>query len=126
MRSNVFEFLRFSLVGVLNTVIHYVVFLFLLRVLSVNYFFSSGIGYLAGLTNSYLMNRKFTFRVSHEKSLGEAGRFLVVNAAALGVNLGAMRILVGNVGIIPEIAQVLAIAVSYATNFLGNKFWTFR
>lgn len=110
----------------LNTFIHYSVFLFLLRILNLDYLLSSGTGYCCGLMNSYFLNRKITFKVRKKKNLGEAAKFLVVNIVALLINLGIMGFLVGALEIIPEISQVLAIAGSLMINFLGNKLWTFR
>jgi putative flippase GtrA len=72
------------------------------------------------------MNRRFTFKVTKKKSIGEGSRFIVVNVLALLINLLLMRILVRGFAVIPEIAQVAAIAGSYCANFIGNKFWTFR
>ena len=120
------QFITFSFIGISNTLIHYSVFLLLLRILSLNYLISSGIGYCCGLTNSYFLNRKITFKVPTKKSLEEGGKFIVVNIAALLINLGMMGVLVHALEIIPEISQILAITGSLMINFLGNKLWTFR
>ena len=120
------QFFIFSFIGILNTLIHYSVFLFLLRVLDVNYLISSGIGYCCGLINSYFLNRKFTFKVTQKKSAEEASKFVVVNIVALLTNLGMMKLLVETLGIIPEISQIMAITGSVMVNFLGNKLWTFK
>ena len=120
------QFVIFSAIGVLNTAIHYGVFVSLYRIFMINYLLSSGIGYCCGLVNSYFMNRAFTFKMKNKKNVSEATRFLTTNIVALAVNLLLMKIVVGALNIIPEVSQVLAIFGSMVTNFLGNKFWTFR
>jgi putative flippase GtrA len=126
VNKSLYQFVKFSLVGVLNTLVHYFVFLFLLKIICTNYLVSSGIGYFCGLTNSYFLNRSFTFNVSNKKTMGEATKFLIVNIFALTVNLLAMILFVDKLSLYPELAQILAIGFSCFTNFVGNKFWTFR
>jgi len=120
------QIVTFSIVGIINTIITYVVFVIFLKIFSVNYLISSGCGYCCGLANSYFMNRRFTFKITTKKSIGEGSRFILVNVAALLINLMLMKICVRGFEVLPEIAQVLAIAGSYCANFIGNKFWTFR
>lgn len=126
IRQRYCQILTFSLVGIINTVITYAVFVIFFKLFSVNYLISSGLGYCCGLANSYFMNRKFTFKATTKKSIGEGSRFIVVNVAALLINLLLMKIFVRGFEVLPEIAQVIAIAGSYCINFIGNKFWTFR
>ena len=57
------QFLKFGLVGVLNTGVQYVVFVGLFRLLGVPMLLASGIGYCAGIVNSYFLNRIWTFQV---------------------------------------------------------------
>ena len=68
----------------------------------------------------------FIFKMKNKRNVPEAARFLITNIVALAVNLLLMKIFVETLSIIPEVSQVLAIFGSMVTNFLGNKFWTFR
>ena len=88
------QFVRFCLVGVLNTAITYAVFFSLYHGLRLHYLAASAVGYLVGLANSYLVNRAWTFRGFSDGTGGEMARFVAVNAVALGANLGALRLLV--------------------------------
>lgn len=120
------QFLRFCLIGGLNTAIQYVVFLLLFRLLGVPMVLSSAIGYVAGILNSYALNRRLTFQVRHRWSVGEFTRFVVINLVAMGANLGLLKLLVARFGMLPELAQIVAIGGSLVVNFAGNKWWTFR
>ena len=117
------QFLIFSLVGVLNTAVHFAVFLVLFRFFGVPMLLASAIGYASGVANSYFMNRRWTFRVAAPPSTVEFLRFALVNLISLAVNLAVLEFLVRVAAIIPEVAQVAAIAASLIVNFAGNKKW---
>lgn len=120
------QFIKFSLVGASNTLVTYLVFLLLYDLLGVHYLIASALGWIAGMLNSYLLNRRFTFRVQSSASLGEGLKFGLVSAGAGVLNLVLLHILVQWAGLIPEIAQALAIIGSYLPNFLLTKLWIFR
>lgn len=119
------QFIKFAVVGVLNSGIQYLVFLFLFSVTGTQYLLASIIGYVAGMTNSYILNRKWTFGSHNQKLLTELGRFVAVNLISLGVNLGLLFLLVSTGVMVPQWAQVLAIVGSTLVNFVLNKIWTF-
>ena len=120
------QFVKFGIVGALNTSIQFVVFVVLFRWLNIPMLVASGVGYLAGIINSYLINRVWTFEVREKRQTGEFLRFVAVNIVSMGVNLGTLKMLADGVGLMPEVAQVLAIGSSLVVNFSGNKWWTFR
>jgi putative flippase GtrA len=119
------QFIRFALVGVLNSAIQYLVFLFLYSLIGTQYLMASIIGYVAGMINSYILNRRWTFGSRNQELLTELGRFVAVNLVSLGVNLGLLFLLVSSGAMAPQWAQVLAIAGSTLVNFVLNKVWTF-
>jgi len=120
------QFMRFGIVGVLNTAVQFLVFVLLFRVLHVPMILASGLGYIAGIVNSYLLNRTWTFKVRRRRETREFLRFVAVNILAMGVNLGTLKFLVATWAVVPEVAQILAIGASLVVNFAGNKWWTFR
>lgn len=71
---------RFALVGAINTAITLGVIALLLA-LGLNGYLANLAGYVCGFANSYLMNRKFTFRAANPANLPETARF----AASLGI-----------------------------------------
>jgi putative flippase GtrA len=126
MKQELGQLLRFSVVGGLNTALHFAIFVVLFRVFGVPMLLSSGIGYCTGVVNSYFMNRIWTFKTRSAPNRAEFLRFSLVNAAALALNLTVLKACSGGLGLLPEVAQAVAIVVSLATNFLGNKFWAMR
>jgi len=119
------QFVKFAVVGVLNSAIQYLVFLFLYSFTGTQYLLASIIGYVAGMTNSYILNRRWTFESRNQKLFTELSRFVAVNLVSLGVNLGLLYLLVSTGVMIPQWAQVVAITGSTLVNFVLNKVWTF-
>lgn len=120
------QFLIYACVGVINTAVHFAVFILLLRVFGVPVLAASTVGYAAGVANSYFMNRLWTFAVTTRVNGMEFGKFVVVNLVAWALNLAVLQYLTTVVGLGPEVSQVLAIGVSLVANFAGNKWWAFR
>ena len=120
------QFLKFALIGILNTGIHYSVFLFLLRIVGVYFLAASAVGYCCGLINSYIFNKLWTFKARGTRKHLEFMKFVLVNIVALGANIISLKGFVSYLSLSPETGQVLAIAFSLIANFVGNKLWTFR
>jgi len=125
-RGPEYQLLKFSAVGLLNTGLHYAVFLVLLRLGHLNYLVASALGYCTGLVNSYLLNRRWTFESRDPKRHLEFGRFVAVNMAALGLNSTVLYGCVSQLGLRPEVGQGIALVISLGVNFLGNRLWTFK
>lgn len=120
------QFVKFVLIGLLNTLIHYIVFIVLFRLFSVNMTVATVIGYIAGMLNSFIWNRSWTFGIRGDSYLLELVKFSLVNIVALLTNVMVLRLLTLQFSMLPELAQICAIAISVIVNFSGNKCWTFR
>lgn len=82
------------------------------------------IAYLAGMVNSFLWNRSWTFR-ARGKVVPQAVRFVVVNLVSLALGTAAMHIFVDQRGF-PELAVFLPLAVVITLlNYFGSKLWAF-
>ena len=80
------HFVKYNLVGIMNTLITLLVVWVLHQLLDWNLELSNFLGFIAGGCNSYLMNRIWNFKSQNEKK-GEVLRFLVVFLCAYGLNL---------------------------------------
>ena len=81
------RFVKFALVGLSNTAITFAVFNVLVRWLGLPLLAASALGWIAGLANSFVWNRAWTFadrgRLDPRRVLP---RFVVSNLVALAVN----------------------------------------
>lgn len=132
------QFIRFFCVGLLNTGIDFGV----LNLLICSTGQSSGIyfpifksiSFIVAVTNSYFMNKYWTFRSSEGKNAGEFLKFLGVNIIGWGINVGVATYVVNFVGAPIGVSPVLwanigaisAVAFTLIWNFIGMKFIVFK
>lgn len=122
--KEIYKFIKFSIVGVSNTTLSFMVFFLLYKVAGTYYLLSSLFGYLAGLGNSYLWNLRWTFRRRHSGKIFV--KFFLVNILALFSKLLVLNLLVERFFIRTSLAELMVIGLSIIINFVGNNFWTFR
>lgn len=70
------QFIKFGMVGILNTIVGTAVMFFAYNVLHFGYWLSSALNYIIGSILSYILNKRFTFE-SKKKSKKEIVRFVV-------------------------------------------------
>ena len=75
-RRTAIQFLKYGVVGVMNTAITLIVIFLCKSVFGVNEYVSNAIGYVAGLVNSFLWNRRWVFN-SHGALSHQALHFLL-------------------------------------------------
>ena len=116
---------RFLVTGAASTAVNYLCF-YGLFALGAHYLAASSTGYVAGMVVGYALNRSWTFSVDRPMHGREFALYLLTYGLSLGLNLGALRLLVAIGGISPLVANVAALALSTTTNFLGCKLVVFR
>ncbi|WJH34895.1 GtrA family protein [Paenibacillus sp. CC-CFT747] len=119
------QFIKFNLVGLLNTAIDFVVFSLLVG-LGVPYLASQCVSYGAGIVNSFLLNRSWTFRERQGARGAQAVRFLLLNAVTLGLSLLLLYAFKTGLGLHPMAAKVIVTIFTTLVNFAGSKLWVFR
>ncbi|MEH7055316.1 GtrA family protein [Bacillus velezensis] len=114
---------RFCTVGVGNTLIDFGVF-FLLAACHVPYLRAQICSYSAGIINSYVWNRKWTFRVKRKADGKEIMRFLMINLAASGITfLLLYAFQKGGCSLL--VSKFAATIGGMMMNFIGNRIWVF-
>ena len=118
------QLVKFGIVGVSNTLLMLVVYAVLLK-LGVWYLAASAIGFVAGATNGFLLNRRWTFK-EHVGDALTPVRWAIVQSCGLGINEGLLYLLVHDAQLDKLLAQVSATAVVTVTTFFTNRAWTFK
>jgi putative flippase GtrA len=120
------QFIKFNLVGLVNTLVDYAVYS-LLVTLGVQYLAAQVVSYSAGMVNSYLMNKYWTFG---ERKTAVSGtqllRFILLNLATLGLALLVLYVFSRQWGIHPLVSKLAATVLTMAVNFVGSKLWVYR
>jgi len=70
------QFLKFIIVGIINTLVTLVVIFTAKSLLGINPYISNALGYVAGLTNSFIWNKAWVFH-SDGRTGSEAMKFLL-------------------------------------------------
>ena len=118
------KLIKFSAVGVVGTMAHYSVLVFLVQLLSVNVLVASSIGALVGALVNYLLNYKWTFN-SNKRHSEAMVKFFTVAAVGFIMN-GLFMMLFTEVLVFHYlIAQVVTTGIVLFWNFLANHYWTF-
>ncbi|MDQ7095613.1 GtrA family protein [Desulfosporosinus sp. PR] len=118
------EFFKFCLVGVFNTGIDFTLFA-LLFARGVPLLPAHTLAYGSGVINSFLLNRKWTFKESAPQPLGQLLRFVLLNLFSLAVTYELLVWFHYTWGWPLLASRALAVVASLAMNFGGSRLWVF-
>lgn len=136
-REKIIQFIKYCMVGVLNTLVTFGVIYLCKSFLGLNLYVSNALGYICGVINSFLCNKSWVFRSSGSYRR-EAIKFLVGFGVCYALQFGVVlmltesdfgqydfrfgRIIISGYGI----ATVLGNVVYTLANFVYNRTITFK
>lgn len=124
-------FFRFLVVGTINTLFGSAIMFTCYNVFRFGYWVSSAANYFFGSILSFFLNKNFTFK-NQDKCFWVFVRFAINIAACYLVSYGLARplvafLLVGiNQHMADNISMVLGMCLFVLTNYLTQRFFTFR
>jgi putative flippase GtrA len=145
------QLLRFLIVGCVNVLVTFIVFVFCYRHLqlgplvldaigplhdwlagslgrggdaSIDAAVANSVGYLAGMINSFLLNKFWTFG-ARGKTLVQARRFLALNLTSLAASTAVVFVLVDVLRAPYLHVFVATVAATTALHYFANRHWTF-
>ena len=116
------RFIKFGLVGVLNTIINWILFI-LLDSIGVYYIISNIIAYGISTLNSYLWNSKWVFKYTGDNVNQTTFKFITLNIIGLVLNTIILFLLVDIIKLPKIIALIIATGVVMILNYFINKLW---
>lgn len=119
------QLIKFGIVGISNTLLTAITIWILLKVLHFNDYSSNIIGYIIGLVNSFIWNRKWTF-ASTAKVKDTIFKFILTFVISYLIQLGNLYLLIDYTEIDSYICQLISIVVYTVINFTLNKYYTFK
>ncbi|MGD6831809.1 GtrA family protein [Sutcliffiella halmapala] len=128
------SFIRFLLVGVINTIVGLAAMYLLLNVFDLGYWISTFTGNSIGAIVSYLLNKSFTFK-SNARHFHSFLKFILVIVScyiiSYRVSLFLTKIVLTNVGynhtsLEHNIAILVGTGLYTILNYLGQKYIVFR
>ena len=155
LRANLWQFVRFCLVGGSGVIVNLVVFTAVLLVWllvsghihsasamassvhglivkkdtagvpAAAAYLANAAGFVVSVMTNYYLNRRWTFRSS--KDIGsELPKFFTVSVVAYGGQLAIFWLLREQAHVAPIPSQLIAIVFVMPINFVANKLWSFR
>lgn len=125
-RRGVRQFIKFALVGISSTAIDWGIYLILTRFLGVYYLMAKMLSFSIAVINSYIWNRRWTFRSNDPAKLREFIKFLIIAIIGVVLNSSIMYISVEHLRLNDLYGLFLATIIVMFWNFAANKFYTFR
>jgi putative flippase GtrA len=119
-----FPFLIFCCIGVLNTLVNYSIFLYLIIYMGFSYLHAGSLGFLSGAITGFFLNRKFTFKNSIKISTG-LSTYLFLQLGCLIVNSCIQFIVVEYFSVPSKLSQLPAITVTLFLNYIISKEFIF-
>ncbi|WP_258840604.1 GtrA family protein [Mechercharimyces sp. CAU 1602] len=115
------ELFRFTVVGILNTCIDLLIFILLLNWFSFPPIWAHLCAYMAGVGNSYIWNKRFTFRIKEEAIISNSFiYFSLFQLILLTLSTFILSILL-LLGAPLYVAKGGAICIGLLLNFIGSK-----
>ena len=130
-RDFIMEVIHFGMVGVINTLMGWVIMAVLYNLIHLNYWLSSGISYFIGSVFSYHANARLTFKVENKDKWLPwrfAVNIIVCYLAAFSVAQPLVRKVLASQpqGIVDNVAMFLGMCMFIVLNFFGQKLFVFR
>ncbi len=123
------QFVKFGIIGVLNTLIDFSVYTFLTRLIPFfgHYIYvAATISFLCGALFSYFANRTWTFTQKSRPEFREAVKFYISVGTAYLLTIILLYIFVNIFNFYDLYAKIIVTFIILFWNFFMNKFWVFK
>ncbi|UXR77080.1 MULTISPECIES: GtrA family protein [unclassified Staphylococcus] len=118
--ERLFEIIRFVIVGGLNTVNYYIVYLLLLHVFHIQYLISHIIGFIVAFIISYYLNCYFVYKV--KPTLKKFLAFPLTQVVNMGVQTLLIYLFVDFLDFNESIAPFVGLIVTIPITYVLSKF----
>ena len=128
-KALIFQFIKFGLVGISNTVVSWICYYVILWIDDDLYMLGSLVGTVVSIANAFFWNDRFVFKGKEDDLKSRLKRLGKTYVSYGGTSLLSMLLLwieVQLFGVNKVIAPVVNLMITIPLNFLINKFWTFR
>lgn len=127
--AQIFQFVKFGIVGFFNTFISYGIYSVMLLA-GAHYVLASVLGFVVSVLNSFFMNSRFVFKKGEGQKRNPfwtlAKTFASYSATGLFLQNILLVLLVEKLNVSQFVAPLMILLVTIPLNFVMNKFWAFR
>ena len=120
-----FQIIKFGLVGVINTLVSYVVTISCLA-LGIYILISNAIAFIVSTACAFFLNYFFVFKSKECWWRGLIKSYCSYAFTGIGLNSVLLYILTNVLAVSEYLSPLLVLIVTIPANFLLNKFWAFK
>lgn len=125
LKSHYKSFSKFTVVGVVNTLIDFLTFFILHDLLGVTFVFAHIFAFFVALTNSFYFNAIWTFKnLKRDQIIKQITSFVIIGV--IGLCLSTATIYVCHQFMWVYFAKILAMGVSFIWNYAGSWLFVFK
>lgn len=123
------QFVRFALVGSSGVFVNLAVYSSFIYLLNFHYLWAATFSFIIAMTSNFILNLRWTFK-THDQGIKAIGdqymKYAMVTLISYTINIVVLWILVDFWAWHKVLAQLVAIAITTLSNFLGSKLWAFN
>lgn len=123
--NNFRNLILYGVIGSSSACLDFCIFTLLTSFTGIHYLIANCISVTCGLTNSFILNRKYNFKVT-DKTAKRAALFYTVGLIGLTISSVLLYLFFEIFGMPRPISKVLAIILEVILQFLANSLVTFR
>lgn len=125
MKKSIEQFVKFGIVGVINTCSSWVIY-YPLVFLKVNYLIANTVAYFGASIIGYFLNKIWVFKKKEKRIYKSIIKYYFVYISCFFLQTLLMYIIVHKLKISDKIAPIITLMFTVPYNFLLSKFWVFR
>ena len=129
IKTGVYQFVKFGIVGASNTLIAYVIYSICVYI-GIHYLIANFIGFFISVLNAYYWSDRFVFKKREGESRSTiwtlAKTYVAYGSTGLLLASILLYLYVDKLQISEYIAQLLVLVITIPLNFVINKFWSFK
>lgn len=115
----------YGVIGSSSALLDFTIFTILTELCDIYYLIANCISVTCGLTNSFILNRKYNFKVT-DKTLKRAVMFFFVGFCGLLINSTLLYVFINYAHFITPVAKLCAIVIEVLLQFTVNSLVTFK
>jgi len=120
------KFIKFGITGVMNTAIDVAVYALCLEVFKFDIKIAQAVGQGVAITNSYFINKNWTFQKREKHNISQILKFLLINGGSIAINTFSVHILHNIHGLGEYLCKIPIAAFTITINYFGNKLFVFK
>lgn len=127
--KDIIQFLKFCAVGLTNTIIGYVVYSACVY-FGMHYLLANVVGFIVSVINAFYWSNKYVFKKESNEYRNNYTSFIktILSYASTGIILNSIMLwlLIDEIHISEYIAPIIILLITVPTNYIMNKYWSFR